>query len=80
MMISYILATMRTLIDIEASQIEKLDHLAARQKRSRAALVREAVSNYLEQQSPSGFEESRGLWRDLDVDGLEYQRRLREEW
>lgn len=71
---------MRTLIDIEASQIEKLDHLAAKQKRSRAAIVREAVSAYLDRQSPGGFEESFGLWKDRDIDGLEYQRKMREEW
>lgn len=71
---------MRTLIDIERSDIEKLDLLAARQKRSRAAVIREAVADYLEKEAAAGLDEAFGLWRGRGIDSLEYQKKLREEW
>lgn len=71
---------MRTLIDLEEENIRALDQLAARRKRSRAALIREAVSDYLERNAVGEAGEAFGLWGNRKVDGLDYQERLRSEW
>ena len=50
-------------------------------ERSRAALIREAVSLYLVQH-PSNFDDlpAFGIWRDKQVDSLAYEDALRAEW
>lgn len=57
---------MRTLVDIPEGDIDRLDALAAAQKRSRTALVRDAVRAYLAQQSGDvdWIERGFGFWRD----------------
>jgi len=70
----------RTLVSIEESQIRKLDRLAARAGESRAALIRRAVREYLERQTPTAEAEAFGLWGESETDGLAYQERLRAEW
>jgi predicted transcriptional regulator len=73
----------RTLVDIPDEDIEKLDALAAREKRSRAAAIREAVKLYLIQKADNNdwIERWAGLWADRDdvPDGVEYQRAMRED-
>ncbi|MCO5161648.1 MAG: ribbon-helix-helix domain-containing protein [Mesorhizobium sp.] len=71
---------MRTLIDIEEESIKELDRLAARQKRSRAALIRDAVSDYLDRNAVEDSGEAFGLWGERKTDGLRYQEKLRSEW
>jgi predicted transcriptional regulator len=71
---------MRALIDIEQDRIRELDRLAQKQKRSRAALIREAVDQYLEKGSHAAVEEAFGLWGDRVTDGVAYQDKLRSEW
>jgi len=71
---------MRALIDIEKHQIERLDELARRQRKSRAALIRHAVREYLDARTAEDAENAFGLWGNRDVDGLEYQERIRSEW
>jgi predicted transcriptional regulator len=74
---------MRTLVDIPADDIEKLDALARRHKRSRAAAIREAVKLYLAQKGDNKdwIERGYGYWADrTDIgDGVEYQRAIRED-
>ncbi|MFT4026652.1 MAG: ribbon-helix-helix protein, CopG family [Novosphingobium sp.] len=74
---------MRILTDIPDEDIEKLDALAARSKRSRAATIREAVKLYLVQNADNNdwIERWAGLWADRDdiPDGVEYQRAVRED-
>ncbi|SBV33236.1 CopG-like DNA-binding protein [uncultured Sphingopyxis sp.] len=74
---------MRILTDIPDEDIEKLDALAAKSKRSRAAAIREAVKLYLTQNdnSKDWIERWAGLWADRDdiPDGVEYQRAIRED-
>lgn len=74
---------MRTLVDIPDEDIEKLDALASRSKRSRAAAIREAIRLYLVQQGDdrSWIDRGYGLWADrADIpDGVEYQRAMRED-
>ena len=73
---------MRTLVDIPDDDIAKLDLLARRQGKSRAAEIREAIANYLMASEKVGIEKYFGLWErhGSTVDGLEYERELRGEW
>lgn len=74
---------MRTLVDIPDEDIAKLDALAVKSKRSRAAAIREAVKLYLVQNADNNdwIERWAGLWADRDdiPDGVEYQRAIRED-
>lgn len=74
---------MRILTDIPDEDIEKLDALAAKDKRSRAAAIRDAVKLYLVQNADNNdwIERWAGLWADRDdiPDGVEYQQAMRED-
>ena len=74
---------MRILTDIPDDDIEKLDALAAKGKRSRAAAIREAIKLYLVTNGDdrSWIERGYGLWADRDdiANGIEYQRAVRED-
>ena len=74
---------MRILTDIPDEDIEKLDALAAREKRSRAAAIRDAVKLYLVQNSGNNdwIARGAGYWKDrTDIgDAVEYQRAMRED-
>jgi len=72
----------RFLVDVPADDVRKLDEIAKREGKSRAAVLREAVSSYLEESRKEGFEKYFGLWErhGSTVDGLAYERQLREEW
>ncbi|HVL79040.1 MAG TPA: CopG family transcriptional regulator [Sphingomicrobium sp.] len=73
---------MRTLIDIPDEDVERLDALARRHNRSRAAEVREAVRAYLRGRSGNDWiSRGFGYWRNRDDigDAVEYQRRMRED-
>jgi predicted transcriptional regulator len=74
---------MRTLVDIPDEDIERLDALAAREKKSRAAEIREAVRQYLAQKADdrTWIDRAYGLWahRDDIPDSVEYQRAIRED-
>ncbi len=71
---------MRALVDMSDAQVEALDVLARREHRSRAALIRAAIDDYLarhhRQQVGDGF----GLWGNRKMDGLAYQEKVRSEW
>jgi Arc/MetJ-type ribon-helix-helix transcriptional regulator len=74
---------MRILTDIPDDDVAKLDALAAKGKRSRAAAIRDAVRLYLVQNADNNdwIERGAGLWADRDdiSDGVEYQRAIRED-
>lgn len=70
---------MRTLIDIPDKQIRDLTDICRVEKISRAELIRQAISAYLEKKKPSEVE-AFGLWKERKVDGLEYQEQVRSEW
>jgi predicted transcriptional regulator len=74
---------MRILTDIPDEDIEKLDALAAKEKRSRAATIRDAVKLYLVHNSDSQdwILRGAGYWKDrTDIgDAVEYQRAMRED-
>ena len=72
----------RFLVDVPADDVRKLDEIAKREGKSRAAVLREAVSSYLEESRKEGFEKYFGLWErhGSTVEGLAYERQLRDEW
>ncbi|MCC2689436.1 MAG: transcriptional regulator CopG-like protein [Rhizobiaceae bacterium] len=71
---------MRALVDIDERQIKELDLLARKQKLSRAALIREAVSDYLDKRAAITEQNAFGLWGERKIDGLAYQKKVRREW
>jgi predicted transcriptional regulator len=73
---------MRTLVDIPATDIEKLDAIAAREKKSRAAEIREAIHQHIARKSGNDWiRAGAGYWKHrTDIgDAVEYQRSLRED-
>lgn len=74
---------MRVLTEIPDKDVERLDALAKRQGKSRAAEIRDAVALYLAQNDNSNdwIQRWAGLWKDRDdiPDGLEYQLAIRED-
>ncbi len=73
---------MRFLADLSDDDVKWLDSRAAEESKSRAAVLREAVSAYRAEQSKQGIERYFGLWarHGSAVDGLDYERRMRGEW
>jgi metal-responsive CopG/Arc/MetJ family transcriptional regulator len=71
---------MRTLVDLGDIQIQALDELSKQQKRSRAALIREAIDDYLTTWRSKQEDDAFGLWGERKVDGLAYQNKARGEW
>jgi Ribbon-helix-helix protein, copG family len=72
----------RFLVDVPADDVRKLDEIAKREGKSRAAVLREAVSNYLEVSGKEGFEKYFGLWarHGVEIDRQDYDRKRRAEW
>jgi predicted transcriptional regulator len=71
---------MRTLVDIPNDQIRSLAELCARSNRPRAALIREAIAEYLANHRQPAAEDAFGLWGKAAPDGLKYQKKVRAEW
>lgn len=73
----------RILADIPEEDLQKLDALAARDKRSRASAIRDAVKLYLVQNAGNKdwIERGFGFWADRGdmPDGVEFQRAMRED-
>ena len=72
---------MRTLVDIPEDDIEWLDRKASQEGKSRAAVLREAVSTYRAEASKDWIARGAGYWkhrRDIG-DAVEYQRAMRED-
>jgi metal-responsive CopG/Arc/MetJ family transcriptional regulator len=71
---------MRTLVDLPDKDLQELTELGRRSKRSRAALIREAIAAYLEVRRRGSQTDAFGLWGPRGPDGLTYQRKARAEW
>jgi predicted transcriptional regulator len=71
---------MRTLIDLPDTQIQALAELCERVRQPRAAVIREAVAEYLERRTAKSIEAAYGLWGAEAMDGLAYQEKARAEW
>jgi predicted transcriptional regulator len=73
---------MRTLVDIPDEHVAELTQLAERENVSRAALVRQAISDLLaakRRKRGDGIAAAFGIRPDRE-DGLAFQERLRSEW
>jgi hypothetical protein len=72
---------MRTLVDIPDDDIEWLDRKASEEGKSRAAVLREAVSAYRAEASKDWIARGAGYWKHRqDIgDAVEYQRAMRED-
>lgn len=72
----------RILADLPDDDIEWLDRLAKEQGKSRASLLREAVSAYRAETPKDWLEQGFGLWAKAGVadDPKEYERKRRAEW
>lgn len=73
---------MRTLVDIPDEDIQSLDALAQKGKRSRAAEIREAVKLYLVQNNSNDWiARGAGYWAHrTDIgDAVDYQRAMRAD-
>jgi metal-responsive CopG/Arc/MetJ family transcriptional regulator len=71
---------MRTLVDLGDTRIQALDKLSKKEKRSRAALIRQAIDDYLGKRRDQQEGDAFGLWGKRKVDGLAYQDKVRGEW
>lgn len=72
---------MRTLVDIPDDDIEWLDRKASEEGKSRAAVLREAVSAYRAEASKDWIARGAGYWKhrqDLG-DAVDYQRAMRDD-
>jgi metal-responsive CopG/Arc/MetJ family transcriptional regulator len=74
------LAMSRILVDVTDTQLNELIQIAEAEKRSRAAVIRDALDGYIAQRKPALAADVFGLWEHRNVDGLDYQEKLRSEW
>ena len=74
------MSAMRTVIDVPDEIIQSLDRVSSAEHRSRAALIREAITQYLRMKAVPSAESAFGIWKQEPTDGVEYQNRLRDEW
>ena len=72
----------RFLVDIPDDDLAKIDSIARSEGKSRAAVLREAVADFIAASSKDWLDAGFGLWAKYGFtdDGMEYQNRLREEW
>lgn len=80
MMTMYDNVIMRTIIEVPDEVIKSLDQIGKQQQKSRAAIIREAISAYLQQKTITTSDEAFGIWKGKKKDGLQYQKELRSEW
>ena len=80
MPISDIGLTMRILVDLGETQVQALDELAHKDKRSRAAVIRQAIDEYLVRRRKLEELDAFGLWGERKIDGLAYQEQVRGDW
>jgi len=71
---------MRTIIEVPEDIIKSLDREGKRRKKSRAAIIREAICLYLDQRELPTEETAFGVWRGRGRSGLKYQEQIRSEW
>lgn len=70
----------RILVDVTDTQLNELTQIAEAEKRPRAAVIRDALDGYIAQRKPILAADVFGLWEHRNVDGLDYQEKLRSEW
>jgi hypothetical protein len=73
------------LIELTETEREQLAALARQTGKSESMVVREALHQHLgpapsEETNDESLRAAFGLWKNLGIDSLEYQRRIRSEW
>jgi len=71
---------MRTIVELPDEQVAALRDLCAREKASRAEIIRRAVGQYVRSNQPGGDKGAFGLWKKKKLNALDYEARLRAEW
>ena len=71
---------MRTIIELPDDQLEALANLCRSEGISRAEAIRQAVAQYTRGRRSNAAAGAFGLWRNRQIDGLRYERQLRDEW
>lgn len=71
---------MRTLVDLPDPDLTAMGEIAERTGQSRAAVVRQAVTEYLARHARQETGDAFGLWDMRGPDGVSLQRGLRNEW
>ncbi len=71
---------MRTIIDLPPDQLEALTIVCRRERISRAEAIRRLLAAQLSRETAADASRAFGLWRGRNLDGLEYQERMRREW
>lgn len=74
---------MRTIVDIPDTQIETLNQLSKKKKISRAEIVRQALSQYINNyiKTSNGYKAAFGSWQNVEFrDSVSYQQKLRDQW
>ncbi len=74
------MSIMRTVIDVPEEVIETLDRVSSSERRSRASVIREVLTKYVENLTQPNLEAAFGIWSDKAKDGVDYQNDLRTEW
>ncbi len=74
------ISPMRTIVDIPDQFIESLDRLGTTNHQSRAAIIREAIADFLKVKSLPPSEAAFGIWKSRKMDGVDYQNEQRQEW
>jgi len=74
----------RTMLYLPHQLYKSCAAVARKEKKSLAALIREALTVYLQRNSAKGKWDSLqagfGLWKDRDANGIEYENQLRSHW
>ena len=71
---------MQTMIEISEQEFAQLNLLSESRQVSPADILHDAVRKYLGEQGKDKLDEFFGIWADRDIDGLEYQLKIRAEW
>ena len=71
---------MRTIIELPPDQLDALSDLCRSEGISRAEAIRQAIAHYTRGRRSQAAAAAFGLWRSRPVDGLQYERELRDEW
>ena len=71
---------MKVLIEVPDEWVKTLDQIASRRKVARVDLIRLGIQQTIASESDAAFKAAFGAWKTDDVDGVTYQRKLREEW
>ena len=73
---------MRTIVDIPDTQIKFLDKLSKEKHLSRAEIIRQALSDYINSihETKETYKSAFGLWKNKNLDSIDYQSQIRSEW